>query len=433
MTAAPAAASGPIGLAATPLWSVDLQREVRERSIFESGKLDPQIFDAPALAPFALRLAPSAWRALSTLAEAAWRELADAETALLADPASWTQLGIPRRLRKLLAGSPAELPQARFARIDFHPTPDGWRVSEINADVPGGFIEAGPLTRTIASYHPGLSVPPNPAAALASSVARAIERTAAHGDVALVHATSYADDQQVLRCIADELESLGLAASFAAPDHPRWDADRGSWTLATTGRSLAAIVRFFPAEWLANLPAHTESLSALTQQGLIHANPIRAVLLQSKRLPIALQARGIRTPVWSSLLPPVSPVRCADLLRQSRRADPVLKPVWGRVGEGVCVRGVTSRTHHRRSVRSAMLRPHHWIWQERFQSLPIRHPCGPVHACLGVYVIDGVASGVYARVASTPLIDATAQDAAVLLDPSLDPPTPERKERADAA
>jgi hypothetical protein len=38
-----------------------------------------------------------------------------------------------------------------------------------------------------------------------------------------------------------------------------------------------------------------------------------------------------------------------------------------------------------------------------------------------VYVIDGRAAGIYARVARKPLIDGRAQDAAVLIDPSLEP------------
>ena len=57
--------------------------------------------------------------------------------------------------------------------------------------------------------------------------------------------------------------------------------------------------------------------------------------------------------------------------------------------------------------------------RRRFESKAIGEQ--RVHACLGVYVIDGRAAGVYARVAERPLIDGRAQDAAVLLDPSLDP------------
>ena len=87
----------------------------------------------------------------------------------------------------------------------------------MNADVPGGFIEAGAVTRIVASYLPQFTCPPDPARDLAQAVAS----RAASGDVALVHATSYSDDQQVMRQIGAAIGSLGIGAHFAAPDHLR--------------------------------------------------------------------------------------------------------------------------------------------------------------------------------------------------------------------
>ena len=62
--------------------------------------------------------------------------------------------------------------------------------------------------------------------------------------------------------------------------------------------------------------------------------------------------------------------------------------------------------------------PREWMLQRRFASEPVDGAA--MHACLGVYVIDGRAAGVYARVAPRPLIDGRSQDAAVLIDPSLE-------------
>jgi len=45
------------------------QREIRQRAIFEAGKLDPQTYDESTLAPFALRIAPRTWRELAETAE----------------------------------------------------------------------------------------------------------------------------------------------------------------------------------------------------------------------------------------------------------------------------------------------------------------------------------------------------------------------------
>ena len=47
---------------------------------------------------------------------------------------------------------------------------------------------------------------------------------------------------------------------------------------------------------------------------------------------------------------------------------------------------------------------------------PFPTPRGPMYPCLGVYTIDGRASGIFGRLASGPLIDFAATEAAVLVD-----------------
>lgn len=43
----------------------------------------------------------------------------------------------------------------RLIRFDFHPTTDGWSVSEVNSDVPGGLLmEASVLPRIAQPYFP---------------------------------------------------------------------------------------------------------------------------------------------------------------------------------------------------------------------------------------------------------------------------------------
>jgi hypothetical protein len=41
---------------------------------------------------------------------------------------------------------------------------------------------------------------------------------------------------------------------------------------------------------------------------------------------------------------------------------------------------------------------------------------GPRHLCIGVFVIDGRASGFYGRLAAGPIIEKHAQDIAVLVE-----------------
>ena len=391
------------------------RREVRRRAIFEAGKLDPQTYDEPTLAPFALRIAPRTWCELAGMAERCAAELATVEAALVADRRHWRALGLSRRMRSVLANVHA--PSARdprFCRFDFHPTADGWRVSEINADVPGGFIEAGALTRIVSEFLPGCACPPDPARALAEAVAA---RARGAGDVALVHATSYTDDQQVMVRIGAELAALGVRAHLAAPNHVTLTAD-GGCALATNGARIGAIVRFFPAEWIGNLRRADRLRWREIDARVPQANPLSALLIQPKRLPMTLPALGIPTPTWMSVLPESRAVGWRSIAPRLVPDGFVLKPAWGRIGEGICIEGVTESRIARRSHWAARIFPREWMLQRRFASEPVDG--ASMHACLGVYVIDSRAAGVYARVAPRPLIDGRSQDAAVLIDPSLE-------------
>lgn len=156
-------------IAATRVLDRGEQIELRRRMIFEAGKFDPHVFDQAAVAPLALTIAPSEMHEITRLAEAAWAELLRAEAVLASAPATLAALGVPRALRAPVAASMG-IPSVRVARMDFHPTADGWRVSEINADVPGGYIEAGVVTaivRELLGLSKDVSLPPSPADALA--------------------------------------------------------------------------------------------------------------------------------------------------------------------------------------------------------------------------------------------------------------------------
>ena len=102
-------------------------------------------------------------------------------------------LGLPRAL---LAHLPGTLPQhaLRIHRFDFHFAEQGLRVSEVNADVQGGFHE-GTTARLYAERYRGTVVPGDAAAGLAAALAT---RVPADALVALVHATAYSDDRQVI-------------------------------------------------------------------------------------------------------------------------------------------------------------------------------------------------------------------------------------------
>jgi glutathionylspermidine synthase len=418
------------GLRATPPFEPEQIARIRRRAV-EAGKWDPQVHDGPALAPFALRLPAAEWSHLLITAEAMWRELAALEPALLARPDLLRTLGLPRAVRRAIATTnpaPPAINPVRFARFDFHPTPTGWRVSEINADVPGGFLEAGPITQIVADELPEPLAPANDAAA---ALADALAHHASRGTtIALVHATAFTDDLQVMELFRRLLAERGVRAACCAPDHLTWLPAGGCITTRGNER-VSAILRFFPAEWLPNLGRRADwrrFFHSLPGDPVL-ANPASALAIQSKRLNLALDMLNAEAPAWRVAVPET---RSPFPTIYSNHPIPngwLLKPAMGRVGEGVTIPGVTAQHATSVAIRSARLSPRAWALQRRFDSLAITVDSGPRHVCIGVYVINGRAIGSYTRVAARPLIDAHAQDAALLIDDIASPATPMRSAR----
>jgi glutathionylspermidine synthase len=386
---------------------------IRRRTIFEHCKWDPQVGDTAILADHAILLDASAWREVSRLAECLAAEAMTAEQELLGRTDLHGTLGIPPRIRKVLARAAHRGPRTdpRVVRFDFHYTRDGWRIAEANSDVPGGFIEASGFTQRMAEQHEGLQTCGDPAAALAVAVAASTngERTAA-----LVHATAYTDDVQVMAYIGQHLERCGVRAILTAPDAISWKDGRAVIRVGRDGIAADALVRFFPAEWLPNLPrsSHWHLFFGGTDTPM--CNPGSALLVQTKRFPLVWSQ--LRTPLtnWRALLPETRDPR---EVAWRREAGWVLKPAFGRVGEAIGIVGVTDPKEWRQIARSVRWNPGQWVAQRRFDELPVPSPQGPVFVCLGVYTVDGRAAGAYGRIADRPLTDSRSRDAAVLVRP----------------
>lgn len=402
---------GPLGLEA--------QRRMRRRAIFECGKCDPRVGDTDVLAPWVFVLEAARWGELSRLAEDLAAETLALEGALLARPQLWRGLGLSRALCRALAGAASEPVRGpRLMRFDFHPTAEGWKVSEVNSDVPGGFIEAGGFTRLMAEELAAAGLltdcfcvpPPDPARAIATALCRAAG--ASDGVIALVHATAYSDDRSVAECIGAAVRSLGREACAVAPDHLAWRPDGGA-NLIASGRPVAALHRFFPGEWLDNLPRSAGWRHFFAGSPVPQMNPGAALLTQTKRHPLCWDATDLRLPGWRQLLPETCEPRRA--LREGLEGW-VLKPAWGRVGGGIVMKGVTPEADVRKLRWGARLFPREWVAQRRFQPIAIPTSFGPVFPCFGVYVVEGSVAGIYARASSTPLIGDTAWDAAVLVE-----------------
>ncbi len=292
-------------------------------------------------------------------------------------------------------------------RFDFHWTTEGWRISEANTDVPGGFNEASGLARLMAPHVPGFEPAGDPAGALAAAIAEA----SPGGGVALVHATAYTDDRQVMVYLARELEARGRQALLAAPDHLSWRNGRASF--ADGGMEIGAIVRFFPAEWLPNLPRACGWKHFFRGGRTPVSNPAAALLTQSKRFPRVWDRLETPLSAWRSALPEIRDPREASWRQEGNW---VLKPALGRVGDGIGLAGVTPEKEWRAIRKQASRWPRAWAAQRRFETVPLRVAGEAYYPCVGVYTVAGRAAGAYGRVSRTPIVNHLAQDAAVLVE-----------------
>jgi glutathionylspermidine synthase len=381
--------------------------ELRLRTIFECRKWDPQVGDVDVLCRFPLLMHPARWDELAEAAERMAAEADAAEQELLQRPELLNDLGLPRPITRILKrtrhDTPTDAPRAM--RFDFHWTTDGWQISECNADVPGGWNEASGFSALVAEQYSNTRLAGDPTDALV----RAIHRRVGQGvRVALLHATAYVDDRQVMQFIADRLLDVGLTPLLLSPAHLDWSDDRPTYE-----GPIDLLVRFFPAEWLINLRPRAAWTHFFHKHATPACNPASSLLIQSKRFPIVWDKLKTPTDAWRRYLPATRDPRDADW-----RGNPdwVLKPALGRVGEGIAMHGTGNEKEHKRITRAARLRPRYWIAQQRFHSVPIPTPQGPMHTCLGVYVVDGKAAGAYARVSHSALIDHQAVDAALLIE-----------------
>ncbi len=385
--------------------------QIRHRTIFECCKWDPQVEDVSTLCPFPLILNHADWQEISLLAEELASETMAIEAELVAKPSLHKQLSFPRSIRKIfeqVSESKPSAGSARIMRFDFHFTTHGWKISEANTDVPGGFVEASGFTSLISEQYPGTSFS-SPADMLADAMA---ETAREHRIVALVHATAFTDDRQVMVFLAKKLEHRGIQAVLVAPDHLRWANGKASVASDWFNGPVDFVFRFFPAEWLPNLPRRCDWFHFFHGSETPLCNPATALLTQSKRLPIVWNQLATKAPAWRRLLPETAALSQVDW---SNERDWVLKPALGRVGESIGLYGATDEKEWKSIRKAARRDPDEWIAQRRFEPVPLFLNNEKTFPCIGVYTIDGRAAGAYGRISSNGLINHRAQDIAVLV------------------
>jgi glutathionylspermidine synthase len=389
--------------------------KVRERAIFDCCKWDIQSEDHCVLTDFPLILKAQEWETLARLAEKLAAEALEAEREIATRPELHAALGLPIAIQRAMAGCDgSNIPRgaARVMRFDFHFTTEGWRISEANTDVPGGFIEGSGFTRLMAEYFPDCQAPPDVAEVYVGAIAAAAGEGAIVG---LVHATAHSDDRQVMAYLAKKLERRKVRAVLLSPAHLRWESGQARMVNSIAeAEAPAVLVRFFPGEWLPLLSSGKIWKAWFCGGKTAMSNPGTALLVQSKRFPLTWQSLRSAMTAWKTLLPEtVSP---HEVAASASTEEWIYKPVLGRVGEDIAISGVTEEGPRRALMKDVRKHAENWVAQRRFESMATEISGGCRHVCLGVFTVDGRTAGIYGRISAKPLIDQEAQDIAVLID-----------------
>lgn len=383
--------------------------QIRRRMMLEGCKWDAQVGDVEVLARFPLLMDRSTWRDLAEAAEALAREMVEVEREVVGSPKLLAQLGMPGKLRRMLSCGDLSGGGSRVMRFDFHPTLDGWRVSEVNSDVPGGYTESSEFGRLMGEVF-GLGAVGNPAEALVESIMRA---RMGDGLVILLAAAGHMEDQQIVAYLAECLKERGADAMTATLNQLHW---KSGWAHVESGGRLiraSAIFRFFQGEWLCGLSRGIQWKELIRGGKAPVINPAISILGESKRLPLLFNQVRCATPTWDRLLPRTVDPRDVHWRKDDRW---VLKTAYCNNGDTVCIRQSMEPGRWQRACLDVWLHPGQWVAQERFDTVAIDTPLGLMRPCVGVYVIDGTAGGVYGRLSRGQVVDYQAVDVAVVLE-----------------
>ena len=385
--------------------------DYRYNVIFRAYKWDPQVGDHNTIAKHAVLMNKDTAELLETWAEQMSGETVLMEEELINKIPLALELGLPAKIYKTLhrLSNYNRDKNIRLMRFDFHPVEDGWAVSEVNSDVPGGLAETSVFPEIASAYFEGFV----PGRSVAKSLLEAFRtRIKDSGRIAFVHATSYSDDRQVMQFLSDVFKTQGLDTILAAPDHLRWNNRKAVSILDGLEGEIDGIVRFFPLEWLVNLPGNSDWQGYYDCETPSCNHPV-AIFAQSKRLPLIWDKLNMEIPAWRRFLPETREAKSV----MPRNTDWVYKPALGRVGEGITVDEAVPEKELKLIEKEVCKQPKDWIAQRKFRSLPLVTDDGEsYHLCIGVFTVNCKAAGFYGRLSQYPRIDDRAKDIPILIE-----------------
>ncbi len=397
-------------LAAGERLSAEVFHRIRRTMLLDGCKWDPQVGDVSTLAPFPLYISSSEWGTLTGMAESLSAETLAAETEILHRPELLKRLSLPGSIRKVLQSSPALTPAAaRVMRFDFHPTTEGWRISEVNSDVPGGYCESSLFTSLISEQFPGTKPTGNPGDAVADAI---IAATRPGARIAMLTAPGYMEDHQVVSYVAKCLRARGCQTYQAKPSQLTWREGHAYLPPQICHERVDGIFRFHQAEWLAQLPRRSGWEHFFRGGQTPVTNPGTGIIAESKRFPLVWDDLRTPLPMWRQLLP-----ETRDPREVPWRTDDswLVKAAFCNTGDAVFGTAQQTTREWQRAKWNVRFFPNDWVAQRRFDSVPLATPDGDRHVCLGVYTVNGRAAGAYVRMAQKPLIDFAAYDVALLV------------------
>jgi hypothetical protein len=278
------------------------------------------------------------------------------------------------------------------ARVDLLLREDGRFVAcEVNADCPGGLNETLALPRLAKSAglrFGDLFDPTNVAMKLADRLVAASGGSGSpRGAIALVYATAYAEDLQICALVERLVRERGGRTVRVAPTNlvGRDDA------LFVGSEQIAVLYRFYPLEWMAE-QKNVAALAQATRAGLTSISSFAWIHAQSK-----LAMARVTDP--EGIFPETREIAEVAGIENEREAW-VVKRDLSRVGDHVFVGALTAADEFRDILDAIAEDPHVWIAQRYVPQRPIATPWGPRLLTLGVYLVDGLFAGYFARLSA---------------------------------